>query len=60
MHQANQSRTIARQVQSELNGKLEGRKWRQVGLLLFWFYLLLTVAILLRFRRRALAEASRQ
>jgi predicted CXXCH cytochrome family protein len=51
-----QARTIAREVQSELNGKLEGRKWRQVGLLLFWFYLLLTVAILLQFRRRALAQ----
>jgi len=55
-----QARTIAQRVQSELNGKLEGRKWRQVGLLVFWFYLLLTVAILLRFRRRALFEAARR
>jgi predicted CXXCH cytochrome family protein len=55
-----QARTIAREVQSELNGKLEGRKWRTVGLLLFWFYLLITVAILLRFRRRAVAEAARR
>jgi predicted CXXCH cytochrome family protein len=55
-----EARTIAREVESELNGKLEGRKWRHVGLLLFWFYLLLTVAILLRFRRKALAEAARR
>jgi len=55
-----QSRTIAREVQSELSGKLEGRKWRQVGLLVFWFYLLLTLAILFRFRRKALAEAARR
>ncbi len=54
------ARTIAREVQADLNRKLEGRKWRHVGLLIFWFYLLVTVAILLRFRRRALAEASRR
>ncbi len=54
------ARSIAREVQSELSGKLEGRKWRHVGLLVFWFYLLLTIAILLRFRRRARLEASRR
>jgi len=54
------ARTIAHQVQSELSGKMEGRKWRHVGLLLFWFYLLLTIVILLRFRRRAVSEAARR
>jgi predicted CXXCH cytochrome family protein len=52
-------RGIAREVESELNGKLEGRKWRIVGLLLFWFYLLITLALLFRFRRRAIAESAR-
>ncbi|MFQ5876459.1 MAG: cytochrome c3 family protein [Acidobacteriota bacterium] len=53
------ARSIATAIQSEIEGKLEGRAWRRVGLMLFWFYLLLTVAILVRFRRRAAAEALR-
>ena len=52
-------RGIAREVESELNGKLEGRKWRTVGVLVFWFYLLITLALLYRFRRRAVAESTR-
>jgi len=52
-------RGIAREVESELNGKLQGRRWRMVGLLVFWFYLLITLALLVRFRRRAVAESSR-
>ncbi len=50
------ARSIAREVESEVHGKLEGRKWRRVGLMVFWFYLLLTVGILVRFRRRAARE----
>ena len=30
-----------------------------VGLLVFWFYLLITLALLFRFRRKAVAESSR-
>jgi predicted CXXCH cytochrome family protein len=56
---AGRGRGIAREVESELNGKLEGRKWRTVGVLVFWFYLLLTLALLFRFRRKAVAESSR-
>lgn len=52
-------RGIAREVESELNGKLEGRKWLVVGLLVFWFYLLITLALLFRLRRRAVAESAR-
>jgi hypothetical protein len=33
--------------------------WRRIGLLVFWFYLLLTVAILVRFRRAPRGEAPR-
>lgn len=53
------SRSIAREVESEVEGKLEGRRWRRVGLMIFWFYLLLTVAVLVRFRRRAAAGIPR-
>jgi predicted CXXCH cytochrome family protein len=53
------ARSIASEVQSEIDGKLAGRAWRRVGLLLFWFYLLLTVAILVRFRKRASAGIAR-
>lgn len=50
------ARALGREVESEVSGKLEGRKWRRVGLLVFWFYLLLTVAILFRFKRRGSME----
>jgi predicted CXXCH cytochrome family protein len=51
-----QARGIAREVESEVEAKLKGLGWRRVGLLVFWFYLLLTVAVLARFRRRAAQE----
>ena len=51
--QTSRARAIAREVESEVRGKLEGLNWRRAGLLVFWFYLLLTVAILLRYRARA-------
>ena len=47
------ARSIGHEVESEVRGKLEGRKWRRVGLMVFWFYLLLTVAILIRYSRQA-------
>jgi hypothetical protein len=53
------ARSIAAEVESEVNGKLLERRWRRVGLLLFWFYLILTVTILVRYRRRAIREATR-
>ena len=51
--QTSRARAIAREVESEVSGKLEGLNWRKVGLLVFWFYLILTVAVLVRFRRQA-------
>ncbi len=51
------ARGIAREVETELNGKLGQRQWRRVGLLLFWFYLVLTLSILVLFRRRAAGDA---
>ncbi len=47
------ARAIGNEVESEAGGKLESRKWRRVGLMVFWFYLLVTVGILARFRRNA-------
>ncbi len=52
-HLTQRARSISNEVESEISGKLEQRKWRRVGLLVFWFYLLLTVAVLLRFRHKA-------
>ncbi len=55
--QTSRARSIAREVESEVRGKLEGLWWRRVGLLLFWFYLLLTVAVLVRFRKQTARPA---
>jgi hypothetical protein len=51
--------SIATQVSHEVHEKLAGRVWRLVGLALFWFYLLVTAAIVMRARRRAVAERDR-
>ena len=51
--------SIASQVSREVHDKLAGRVWRIVGLVLFWFYLLVTAAIVMRARRRAVAERDR-
>jgi predicted CXXCH cytochrome family protein len=53
------ARSIGQEVESEVRGKLEGRKWRRVGLLVFWFYLIVTLGTLVRFRRRAMRTAVR-
>ena len=55
--QTSRAVAIAREVESEVSGKLQGTTWRRVGLLVFWFYLLLTVAVLVRQRRRAERQA---
>ena len=47
------ARGIAREVESEVEAKLQALGWRRVGLLVFWFYLFLTVAVLVRFRKQA-------
>jgi hypothetical protein len=52
------ARSIGHEVESEVRRKLDGRKWRRVGLLVFWFYLLVTVATLVHFRRRAVRATS--
>jgi predicted CXXCH cytochrome family protein len=49
---ARRARSIASEVSREVDEKLSGRWWRYVGLGLFWFYLFLTAAIVVRARRR--------
>lgn len=56
---ARRARSIASEVSHEIDEKLAGRWWRYVGLGLFWFYLLLTAAIVTRARRTAAAERDR-
>jgi len=51
------ARSIADEVSAEIQKKLDERIWRYVGLVLCWFYLLLTASVVLRARRRAAARA---
>ncbi len=52
------ARSIGEQVQHELYSRMD-RTVARFGLLLFWFYLLMTLAILVLYRRRLGAEADR-
>lgn len=58
-HLTGRARSLGSEVESEINGALEDLKWRRVGLMLFWFYLILTVAILVRMRRAGGPESAR-
>lgn len=51
------SRAIAQQVQSEVTAKLGEKFWRRIGLIVFCFYLILTLAVLIRLRARAARES---
>jgi len=45
------ARSIAAEVESEIHGQLQDISVRKLGLLAFWFYVLLTIAVLLDVRR---------
>jgi predicted CXXCH cytochrome family protein len=47
------ARSVANEVESELRGKLGNLRVRRFVLILFWFYLLLTIVVLRSFQRRA-------
>jgi len=49
--------SVAHEVESELEHKLGHLKVRRYVLILFWFYLLLTILVLLRFQRRGAGRA---
>lgn len=51
------ARSIAAKVSEEVHAKVSSRWWHKVGLGLFWFYLLLTAAIITRARRRAAGQS---
>ncbi len=46
------ARSIAGEVESEIIGRLRDLSLRRFGLLAFWFYVLLTIAVLIDLRRR--------
>jgi hypothetical protein len=46
------ARSGAEDIQKEIYDKLTNIRMRRLGLVLFWFYILLTVVILVRFRRQ--------
>jgi hypothetical protein len=47
------ARSVAREVESDIHGKLGNLRVRRFVLILFWFYLLLTIVVLRRFQKRA-------
>ncbi len=47
------ARSVAAEVESEIYGKFGQLRTRRYVLILFWFYLLLTVLVLRRFQKRA-------
>ncbi len=47
------AKSVAHEVRSELKHKLDDLVWRKVGLVLFWFYVGLTLLVLRRFRERS-------
>jgi predicted CXXCH cytochrome family protein len=49
--------SVAREVDSELRHKLGHLETRRYILILFWFYLLLTILVLIRFQRRGAGSA---
>ncbi len=54
---ANRARSVATEIQTELDHKFADQRWRYVGLVLFWFYLLLTILVLRRFQGRGTRTA---
>lgn len=56
---AGRARSIGQEVESEVHRKLDGLRWRRIGLLVFWFYLIVTVATLVHFRRKAVGSVTR-
>ena len=47
------AQSIGKEIASELYEKLRGRRFIRFGLIVFWFYVLLTVGLLIRGRRRS-------
>jgi predicted CXXCH cytochrome family protein len=54
-HQTRRARSIAEEVEHELYEKLD-RRTAHLGLVIFWFYLLMTLVILYNYRRRLVTK----
>jgi predicted CXXCH cytochrome family protein len=52
---AGRARSVGNEVESEIHEKLNNLNTRKVVLILFWFYLVLTILVLRRFRGRSAA-----
>jgi hypothetical protein len=52
------SRSVAEEIRKEIDHKLVEMRWRYVGLVLFWFYIAITIVLLRRFRDRPKRSAS--
>jgi len=50
------ARSLGEDIEAEIEGELAELRLRRLGLVIFWFYLLLTIWILYRFRQNALKE----
>lgn len=45
------ARFISKEIEREIHEKTRNLKWRRFGLFVFWFYLFLTIFIILRYKR---------
>jgi hypothetical protein len=50
--------SLGEEIQSEIAEEFTGVWFRRLGLVIFWFYLAVTIAIILRLRKSALARHS--
>lgn len=51
-HFTSRAASVGEEIRKELDEKLAERNWGYVGLVLFWFYVILTLLVLRRFRVR--------
>ncbi len=51
------ARSIGEEIQAEITGELSDLRIRRIGLVIFWFYLVVTLGILLRQRRKFMGES---
>jgi hypothetical protein len=50
------ARSLDEEIEAEIEGELAELRVRRLGLVVFWFYILLTIWILYRYRQAALKE----
>jgi len=50
------ARSLGEEVEAEIEGELSELSLRKIGLIVFWFYILLTIWILFQYRQRSLRK----